>query len=132
MFINNLWWPDLIKKFEISWKGVITLNDFIEALFEMDVVDSGAGLEIVFKMYDWDGNGTLDLTEFYTAFEEVYNKNKVYWPKQPNWEFYDMLREKFRRQKTTVAQIFAGAIFGHKKIKDPIFINPSSFKKIIQ
>lgn len=48
MLLNNLWWDSLIKRFELTWKGEISLNDFIDGLFSMDLVDSGNGLEIVF------------------------------------------------------------------------------------
>lgn len=48
MLLNNTRWDEMIKKFELTRKGEISLNDFVEGLFSMDLVDSGNGLEIVF------------------------------------------------------------------------------------
>jgi len=47
-------------------------------LFELGIVESGTGLEAVFKRYDRDGSGSLNANEFINAFENQYNKRKVY------------------------------------------------------
>lgn len=97
MFVNQVPWKDLIKKFSATRRGEITLDSFIDTLFELGIVESGTGLEAVFKRYDRDGSGTLNSNEFLGAFESQYNKRKVYRPKQQNFEFYDKVRELLRK-----------------------------------
>jgi len=72
-------------------------------LFELGIVESGTGLEAVFKRYDRDGSGSLNANEFINAFENQYNKRKVYRPKQANFDFYDKVRELMRKQQTTIS-----------------------------
>lgn len=98
MFLNQTPWKDMVKKFSANRRGDITLDSFIDTLFELGIVESGTGLEVVFKRYDWENSGSLNANEFINAFENSYNKRKVYRPKQANFDFYDKVRELMRKQ----------------------------------
>lgn len=99
------------------------MDSFIDTLFELEIVESGTGLETVFWRYDWDNSGTLNPSEFLSAFEQQYNKWKVYWPKQPNCQFYDKIRELLWKQQQNISQLFEYDLKQNKKnINAPVLV----------
>jgi hypothetical protein len=99
------------------------------------IVDSETGLDMVFDVLKIEKNGyeILNITDFLNEkFMTHYNQVRVYRNNQENREFYDIIREEFRKQRTTVANLFSSHIFSGSKLLDPQLVNSQTFKGVIQ
>ncbi len=67
MTYNHMSWSDFIKNFEVT-RGIIEPREFNEELVKLGIVDSYAGLNLVYEKYDADNSREMSATEFYNAF----------------------------------------------------------------
>ena len=61
-------WTKMVNAMDTDGDGKIDYTEFITAAYNREMLLSQQNLQIAFKMFDQDGNGTLSMDELKSVF----------------------------------------------------------------
>ena len=61
-------WDKMVNAMDTDGDGKIDYTEFITAAYNRELLLSQQNLQIAFKMFDQDGNGTLSMDELKSVF----------------------------------------------------------------
>lgn len=72
--INPQDWQAVLTRLDKNQDGKIDYSEFVQAAINKSLEDNHANLQILFDVFDKDGNGVIDMSELKSTFNDMDNK----------------------------------------------------------